>query len=90
MENRFLQADGRAVHLQWVARPVPGRPALAAGRNTTEFHLLLAQRLDLRASLDLTLGQAIAALWDLDVKTGVFTWEPQPRSCWASRRTSCR
>ncbi len=49
----------------------------AAGRNTTEFHLLLAQRLDLRASLDLALGQSVAALWDLDFKTGVFTWEAQ-------------
>lgn len=78
MENRFLQAGGRAVHLQWVARPVPGTDTWwAAGRNTTEFHLLLAQRLDLRASLDLALGQSIAALWDLDVKAGVFTWEPQ-------------
>lgn len=78
MENRFLQADRRAVHLQWVARPVPGTDTWwAAGRNTTEFHLLLAQRLDLRASLDLALGQSIAALWDLDVKAGVFTWEPQ-------------
>lgn len=78
MENRFLLADGQAVHLQWVARPVPGTDTWwAAGRNTTEFHLLLAQRLDLRASLDLALGQTVAALWDLDVKTGVFTWEPQ-------------
>ena len=78
MENRFLQGDGQAVHLQWVARPVPGTDTWwAAGRNTTEFHLLLAQRLDLRASLDLALGQTIAALWDLDVKRGTFTWEPQ-------------
>ena len=78
MENRFLQTDGKAVHLQWVARPVPGTDTWwAAGRNTTEFHLLLAQRLDLRASLDLALGQTIAALWDLDVKTGTFTWELQ-------------
>ncbi|MET0965091.1 MAG: diguanylate cyclase [Nakamurella sp.] len=78
MENRFLQADGRAVHLQWVARPVPGTNTWwAAGRDTTEFHLLLAQRMDLRASLDLALGQTIAAMWDLDIKTGIFTWEPQ-------------
>ena len=78
MENRFLLADGHAVHLQWVARPVPGTDTWwAAGRNTTEFHLLLAQRLDLRASLDLALGHTVAALWDLDVRTGVFTWEAQ-------------
>ncbi len=78
MENRFVQADGRAVHLQWVARPVPGTDTWwAAGRNTTEFHLLLAERLDLRASLDLALGQTVAALWDLDVRRGIFTWETQ-------------
>ncbi len=78
LENRFLQGDGRAVHLQWVARPVPGTDTWwAAGRNTTEFHLLQAQRLDLRVSLDLALGQSVAAMWDLDVKTGVFTWEEQ-------------
>ena len=78
MENRFLQADGRAVHLQWVARPVPGTDTWwGAGRNTTEFHLLLAQRLDLRASLELALGQTTAALWDLDFKSGIFTFEPQ-------------
>ncbi len=76
MENRFLQSDGRAVHLQWVARPVPGTDTWwAAGRNTTEFHQLLAQRMDLRASLELALGQTTAALWDLDVKAGTFTWE---------------
>lgn len=49
----------------------------AAGRNTTEFHLLLAQRPDLRAGRDLALGQTHAALWDLDVRTDVFTWEAQ-------------
>lgn len=78
MENRFLQPSGGAVYLQWVARPVPGTDTWwAAGRNTTEFHRLLAQRLDLRTGLDLALGQTTAAMWDLEIKTGVFTWEPQ-------------
>lgn len=78
MENRFMQPGGGAVYLQWVARPVSGTDTWwAAGRDTTEFHRLLAQRLDLRVSLDLALGQTIAALWDLDIKTGKFTWEPQ-------------
>jgi len=78
LENRFVQSDGRTVHLQWVARPIPGTDTWwAAGRNTTEFHRLLAQRLDLRASLDLALGQTIGAMWELDVRTGHFTWEPQ-------------
>jgi diguanylate cyclase (GGDEF)-like protein/PAS domain S-box-containing protein len=78
LENRFLQANGSAVHLQWVARPMPGTDLWwAAGRDTTEFHRLLAQRLDLRAQLDLALGQATAAIWDFDVRQGLFTWETQ-------------
>lgn len=63
LENRFLQPDRRVVHLQWVARPVAGTDTWwAAGRNTTEFHLLLAKQLDLRAGLDLALGQTTAAM----------------------------
>jgi len=78
MENRFKQPGGSAVYLQWVARPIPGTDTWwAAGRDTTEFHRLLAQQLSLQASLELALGQTIATLWDLDVKAGVFTWENQ-------------
>lgn len=78
LENRFLPGDGPAVHLQWVARPMPGTDLWwAAGRDTTEFHRLLAQRLDLRAQLDLVLGQATAAMWELDVRQGRFSWELQ-------------
>jgi len=78
LENRFLQHGGTTVYLQWVARPVPGTDLWwAAGRDTTEFHRLLAQRLDLRARLDLAVGSAAAALWELDVRSGGFTWEQQ-------------
>ena len=78
VENRFLQADGSSVHLQWVARPVAGSPTWwAAGRDTTKFHRLLARHEDLRVGMDLALGQNLAAMWDLDVKTGAFTWEAQ-------------
>lgn len=78
MENRFTQQDGQSVYLQWVARPLPGTDLWwAAGRNTTEFHRLLAQRLDLQARLDLAVGQATVAMWDLDVPQGRFTWEQQ-------------
>ena len=78
LENRFRHLDGPVVHLQWVARPVPGTDSWwAAGRNTTEFHSLLARHRDLRVGLDLALGQATAALWDLDITTGLFTFEPQ-------------
>ena len=78
LENRFMQPDGRAVYLQWVARPVADSDQWwAAGRNTTEFHRLLAERLNLRARLDLALGQTTAALWEFDVAKGLFTWEAQ-------------
>ena len=76
MENRFLQADGSAVYLQWVARPVLGTDSWwAAGRDTTQFHRLLARHQDLRVGMDLALGQSVAAMWDLDIKTGVFAFE---------------
>ena len=78
LDNRFLQQDGGTVHLEWVARPVPDSDLWsAAGRNTTQFQLLLARSLDLRTGLDLALGQTVAALWDLDVRRDRFTWEPQ-------------
>jgi hypothetical protein len=66
------------VHLQWVARP-PGETGLwwAAGRDTTRFHRLLAERTDLRARLDLALGQATAGMWEMDLCTGVLSSEPQ-------------
>ena len=78
VENRFLLSDGSAVHLQWVARPL-GDTGLwwAAGRDTTRFHRLLAERTDLRARLDLALGQATAGMWEMDLRTGVLSWEPQ-------------
>ncbi len=78
LDNRFVQQGGGTVHLEWVARPVPDSDLWwASGRDTTRFHLLLAQTLDLRTGLDLALGQTVAALWDLDIRQGLFTWEPQ-------------
>jgi len=67
LENRFIQSDGRWVHLQWVARPVPG----------ADLWWLLAERVNLRAQLDLALGTATAAMWELDIPDGVFGWERQ-------------
>ena len=75
-ENRFILRDGGTVHLQWVARPLPGTELWwASGRDTTEFHRLLSQVLKLRARLELVVGQGTAAMWDLDVRRGRFTWE---------------
>ncbi len=76
VENRFRRLDGSWIHLQWVARPLPGTTLWwAAGRETTEFHRLAAQRADLRARLDLTLGPSTAAMWELDARTGVLGWD---------------
>ena len=78
LENRFKRDDGGWTHLQWVARPLPGTDLWwAAGRDTTPFHRLLAEGIDLRARLDLAVGQATAAMWELDAKQGLLTWEPQ-------------
>ena len=78
VENRFLLRDSSAVHLQWIARPL-GDTGLwwGAGRDTTRFHRLLAERTDLRARLDLALGQATAGMWEMHLGTGVLSWEPQ-------------
>ena len=77
LENRFRKADGGWTHLQWVARPLDGTDLWwAAGRDTTPYHLLLAEGAGLRARLDLAVGQATAAMWELDHE-GRLTWEPQ-------------
>lgn len=78
METRFLPHAGDAVYLQWVARPVPGTDTWwAAGRDTSEFHRLVAQRHTLQAGLDLALGQTAAAMWELSLPDGTLTWETQ-------------
>jgi diguanylate cyclase (GGDEF)-like protein/PAS domain S-box-containing protein len=75
-ECRFVQRDGHAVYLQWVARPVPGSGLWrAAGTGDADLVKLLGERRDLRTRLDLAIGQATAAMWDLDVIDGRFTWE---------------
>jgi len=78
LESRFVQLDGHSVHLQWVARPLAGTGRWwAAGRDTTEFHRLLAEKVQLRAQLELAVGATTAAMWDLDVVSGLLTWERQ-------------
>ncbi len=78
VENRVLPRTGAPVHLQWVARTLPGTDCWwAAGRDTTHFHQLLAERLALQTRLDLALGQTTAAMWELDGRTGALVWEPQ-------------
>ena len=78
LESRFRQQGGSWVHLQWVARPLPGTDLWwAAGRDTTAFHRLLSDGVDLRARLDLAIGKATAAMWELDARQGRLTWEAQ-------------
>jgi diguanylate cyclase (GGDEF)-like protein/PAS domain S-box-containing protein len=76
-ECRFLQGDGRGVNLQWLARRLPGTNLWrAAGTETNDLDQLLAERVDVRARLDLAVGQVTAAVWDLDIGLGLFSWEP--------------
>jgi diguanylate cyclase (GGDEF)-like protein/PAS domain S-box-containing protein len=78
LDCRFVQRGGDGVRLQWVARPVPGTDMwTAAGKDTAEFGRLLTEQRDLQTRLDLALGHATATMWDLDVDSGRFTWEPQ-------------
>ncbi len=78
LDCRFMQRGGAGVRLQWVARSVPGTDTwMAAGKDAAEFARLLTQQSDLETRLDLALGQATATMWDLDVVSGRFTWEPQ-------------
>jgi diguanylate cyclase (GGDEF)-like protein/PAS domain S-box-containing protein len=78
LESRFMQRDGRWLHLQFVARAVPGTDAWrVSGRDVTEFHRLQTERLDLRTQLGLAVGQSTAAMWELDIGSGLLTWEPQ-------------
>jgi len=53
------------------------RPVVGGRPGHHRVHRLLAQRLDLRARLELAVGSAAAALWELDVRSGGFTWEQQ-------------
>jgi diguanylate cyclase (GGDEF)-like protein len=77
-ECRFVQRKGHAVYLQWVARPVPGGDLWrATGTDTADLVRLLAERRDLRTRLDLAIGQATAAMWELDVPEDRFNWEAQ-------------
>ncbi len=78
IECRFVQSDGRAVYVRWLARPLPGSPRWqAAGLDATDFVSLLSEQRDLRTRLDLAIGQATAATWDLDVGEGRIGWEAQ-------------
>ena len=78
MESRFLQSDGHVLYAQWEARPTTVAGIWqAVGTDTADLAKLVADRRDLRTRLDLAIGQATAAVWDLDVTTGLLGWEPQ-------------
>ncbi len=78
VESRFAQSDGGWFYLQWLARPVPGTDLWwAAGRDTTEFHRLVAERSRLQTRYELVIGKATAAMWELDIVGGALTWESQ-------------
>jgi diguanylate cyclase (GGDEF)-like protein/PAS domain S-box-containing protein len=78
LESRFVQSDGHVIYVQWVARRMAGSDLWrAAGTDAADLVKLLADRRDLRTRLDLAIGQATAAMWDLDLRQDRFTWESQ-------------
>jgi diguanylate cyclase (GGDEF)-like protein len=77
-ESRFLQSDGHALYVQWTVRRVEETDVWRViGTDAADLAKLLVERRDLRTRLDLAIGQATAAMWDLDIATGRFGWEPQ-------------
>lgn len=84
VENRFARADGSWFHLDWIARPIEGTELWwAAGRDTSEIHRLILERSHLQTRLELSLGQATAAMWEWSVGTGRLTWEQQAAELFA-------
>ncbi|MEO5901584.1 MAG: sensor domain-containing diguanylate cyclase [Ilumatobacteraceae bacterium] len=78
LETRFPRPGLAPVYLEWVARPMPGTDQWwAAGRDTSAFHTAVEKTLDLRARLDLAVGDAGAGMWDLDLSSDRFVWEPE-------------
>lgn len=78
LECRFVQRDKRAVYLQWIARSSSDAEEWrAASTDTADLIELLTERRDLQTRLDLAIGQATAAMWDLNILEDSFTWEPQ-------------
>ena len=78
LDTRFLLPDASVVHLQWVVRPLADSELWwAAGRDITEFRRALSAAVDLRTRLDLAVGPALAAMWDLDPWARTLTWETQ-------------
>lgn len=75
---RFVQSNGQALYVEWVARPhsQPERWRVA-GTDTADLVKLLAERRDLKTRLDLAVGQTIVAMWDLEIAADRFRWEPQ-------------
>jgi diguanylate cyclase (GGDEF)-like protein/PAS domain S-box-containing protein len=77
-ETRFLQSDGHALHVEWTVRRIERTDVWRViGTDTADLAKLLVERRDLRTRLDLAIGQATAAMWDLDVAAGRLGWEPQ-------------
>ena len=76
LDSRFIASDDGVVHLQWAARLVLGSEMwCASGRDTTEFHRLLAQIFELRARLDLVVRHGTSSTWDLDMRRDLLTWD---------------
>ncbi len=76
-ETRFAPSDGVFRHIQWVGRQLSDSTLFwAVGRETSEFHRVLAESQDYRLRLELAIGLEISTMWEFDFKTKRITWEP--------------
>jgi methyl-accepting chemotaxis protein len=77
-QSRFVQSNGQALYVEWVARSLSGSGRWrVAGTDTADLVKLLGDRRDLKTRLDLAVGQTTVAMWDLDLDADRFHWEPQ-------------
>jgi len=91
VESRFAQSEGGWFHLQWLARTVPGTDLWwAAGRDTTEFHRLVAERSRMQTRYELVLGKATAAMWDWTSPVGCLPGNRRPPTCSEWRTAASR
>jgi len=79
MSCRFVRSVGHPVFLQWVQRSeAPG--VWRAESTTAELADLVSEQRDLRTRLDLAVGRATTAMWDLELPSGRLRWEAQAAS----------
>ena len=79
MACRFVRSVGHPVFLQWVQRS-EANGVWQAESTTAELADLVSEQRDLRTRLDLAVGRASTAMWELALPSGHLRWEAQAAS----------